>query len=70
MTKEVWTDFISMETLNFKPKVDAWKGFKPIKKGSYGGGLGHCDKCDNPRMTDVHCVKGLKHYCDKHIGGE
>ena len=50
--------------------MDAWKGFKPITKGSYGGGLGHCDKCKNPRMTYVHCVKGLKHYCDKHIGGE
>jgi len=50
--------------------MNAWKGFKPIKKGSYGGGLGHCDKCKNPRMTYVHCVKGLKHYCDKHKGGE
>ena len=30
--------------------MDAWKGFKPIAKGSYGGGLGHCDKCkDNPK---------------------
>ena len=38
-----------------------------IPKGSYGGGLGHCDACDNPRMTYVHSVKGLKHYCDKHI---
>ena len=47
--------------------MDAWKGFKPIPKGSYGGGLGHCDECVNPRMTNVHCVKGLKHYCDKHI---
>jgi len=39
----------------------------PIAKGSYGGGLGHCDDCDNPRMTHVHCVKGLKAYCDKHM---
>ena len=38
-----------------------------IPKSSYGGGLGHCDKCDNPRMTYVHAVKGLKHYCDKHM---
>ena len=50
--------------------MNAWKGFKPIEKGSYGGGLGHCDKCNNPRMAHVHCVKGLKHYCDKHKGGE
>jgi len=55
---------------DIKPKGDPWKGFKPIEKGSYGGGLGHCDKCKNPRMTHVHCVKGLKHYCDKHKGGE
>ena len=41
-----------------------------IPKGSYGGGLGHCDECVNPRMTHVHCVKGLKSYCDKHIERE
>ena len=55
---------------DIKPKEDPWRGFKPIQKGSYGGGLGHCDKCKNPRMTYVHCVKGLKTYCDKHKGGE
>ena len=47
--------------------MNFWKNQKPIEKGSYGGGLGHCDACDKPRMTQVHCVKGLKHYCDKHI---
>tara|TARA_Y100001951_G_scaffold31063_1_gene24284 strand:- start:225 stop:377 length:153 start_codon:yes stop_codon:yes gene_type:complete len=50
--------------------MDAWKGFKPIEKGSYGGGLGHCDKCKDNKMKYVHCVKGLKTYCDKHKGGE
>ncbi len=54
---------------DIKPKTDPWKGFKPIAKGSFGGGLGHCDKCVNPRMTYVHAVTGLKTYCDKCIGG-
>ena len=52
---------------DIKPKTNPWAGFKPIAKGSYGGGLGHCDDCDKPRMTYVHGVKGLKHYCNKHI---
>ena len=47
--------------------MNFWKNQKPIEKGSYGGGLGHCDACDKPRMTYVHCVEGLKHYCDDHI---
>jgi len=47
-------------------KGDFWANQKPIGKGSYGGGLGHCDSCEKPRMTYVHAVKGLKHYCDSH----
>jgi hypothetical protein len=38
----------------------------PLPKGSLGGGLGHCDKCDKPRMTYVTCYADLVTLCDKH----
>ena len=31
-----------------------------------GGGLGHCDKCDNPRMTYVTCYPDLVTLCEEH----
>ena len=38
----------------------------PLAKGSHGGGLGHCNECDNPRMTYVTCYPDGVTLCDKH----
>ena len=70
MNKELIQKLKAKGNTDYTKDGDFWRHQKPIAKGSYGGGLGHCDKCKNPRMTYVHCVKGLKQYCDKHIGGE
>ena len=49
---------------DIKPKTDPWKGFKSIPKGSMGGGLGLCNKCNDGKMKYVSCFKGLKTYCN------
>ena len=38
----------------------------PLPKGSMGGGLGHCNKCDNPRMTYVTCYPKGVNLCEEH----
>jgi len=68
MNKELYNKLVSQGNTVYTG--DFWGDLKPIAKGSYGGGLGCCDTCNDGKMKYVHCVKGLKSYCDKHIGGE
>ena len=57
---------INMRRIVTNPLAPHNKTMRPLSKGSRGGGLGHCDKCDKPRMVFVTCHPDLVTLCDRH----